>query len=260
VGRGLLRRWVCTASSLLSIVNIVSAIGLGRSNASVPVYTDTKVPTILSSIVSQGVLDKTIMTLDLPRNTHKIGSIYLGMIPDEVSKSDQIRVPFSHSTSDALVNTWQVRLDNLSVKGSGTTSTEISDLYATLTADMWTSLPKQIYNQTLEALGATNGLYNFGQFVLPTYDCSLWGAMPDLIFTFAGTDIALTEEDYSWRGSFPSGAEHTCAVFLQENEFDSKAVSVGTELLRKFYVVFDMDNDELRREHARYEDDSREVC
>lgn len=182
------------------------------------------------------------------------------MIPDEVSNSAQIRTPFSHSTSDALVNTWQVRLDNLSVKGSGTTSTEISDLYATLIADMWTSLPKQICNQTLEALRATNGLYNFGQFVLPTYDCSLWGAMPDLIFTFVGTDIALTEEDYSWRGSFPSGAEDTCAAFLQENEFDSEAVTVGAELLRKFYVVFDMDNDELRREYTRYEDDSRESC
>lgn len=231
--------WSCT-SSLISTTNAVrSALGFAPPNASMPVYTDSKVPNLLHKVVAAGVLDRNVMTLDLPFRPGEKGSLTLGTAGEELQESNVISIPFSNGTGDGIRDKWQMRIESIGVTGANSTTIPLTSTYATFELGPGFSFPRNITRDILKALNAKDE-----GFIFPEVNCSRWDNMPDLHLSLSGQQITLERDDYAFKGYTPRG--ETCAISIGENWFDWEPVALGFEFLRKFFVVFDMDNAEFR--------------
>lgn len=203
------------------------------------VYTDSKVPNVLHKVLSANILDQNVMTLDLPCRPGERGSLTMGTIPEEAQQGDQIRIPFSESKTDGIRGKWQMSIDSVGVAGANSTTIPLPNTYATFELGPGFSFPQNVTRDILQALGAKDQ-----GFIYPEVNCSRWDDMPDLHLSLAGQQITLERDDYAFRGYTPKGA--TCVVAIDDNWFDWEPVSLGIEFLRKFYVVFDMGEEEFR--------------
>jgi hypothetical protein len=214
-------------------------------NASMPVYTDTKLPNLLQKVISQDILEKNIMTFDLAPVGER-GSLYLGTTPEEAANNDQTHIPLSHQTNRRLQGTWHTKIDSVSVTGNNSTTIPMNDTYAVFDLGAGLQLPEDVFNRVAANIGLDlrSGPY-------PHFNCSHWDDMPDIILTLAGQDIAISVEDYGellgyWGDKPFCGSKVMPIDFIRPD-----IVAVGPELLqRKYYVAFDVDEDEITREVA----------
>jgi hypothetical protein len=177
------------------------------------------------------------MILDLPKEGEK-GSLTLGGIPEELTNHNQTRVPLSNAKGHELTGTWQTKLDSVFLSGNIPVNASLSDFYLTFELGAGLQLPPYMFNSLLKAIGAKRGpLY-------PTFNCTRWDDMPDIILTASGHDIAITREDYALHG-FGPGGEEVCLIKMDSLWNDANLVGLGPEMLKRYYVVFDMDEDEF---------------
>lgn len=148
---------------------------------------------------------------------------------------------FSKSTLPSTRDKWQVSVNGIGVTGENATHIPLIDTYATFALRLGFSFPQSITRGILQALEAESYSY-----VFPRVDCAGWDDMPELVFAFADCNITLTRDDYALRTTV-HGSE-ICTVLIADAWDDPEAITIGIELLRKFFVVFDMEEDELRCE------------
>lgn len=220
---------------------VYSAIGLGPPNAAAPVYTDTMVPNILASILSAGILDRDVMTLSLPSKSGEQGLLLLGALP-EGADDDYIRLPLINATAQPVANSWLVKIDNVALRGNNSIEIPLDDIQAAVELDRGFTFPSNVTQAIIDAVGAK---YSAGD-PFPSFNCSRWDSLPDLVLTFSGHDVVLAKGEYTdVFYQFPD-QDKICALLMNAG-FDDKAVVLGIEFIRKFHTVFDIETKELGR-------------
>ena len=218
-----------------------SAIGLGPPNPGLLLYTETEVPTILQRILSEDVLETTIVVLSLPSEPGSPGSLTLGALPDD-SGNEIVRLPLGDSRKSSLRDTWHLEIDSVSIPGNVTL--DFTNTFARLELIEDFIFPHNVTMALLKSIGAdwSSGLY------LPLFNCSRWDDLPDIVFTFSKIEVVLTKEDYGFH--ILKGPKKICGVHFFEAYYYDDLVVLGTRFMRKFHVVFDVDAYELaRRSH-----------
>ena len=183
------------------------------------------------------------MSVSLPYNPGKRASPTLGAVPGDAG-DEFVRLRLSNASSTPLANTWHVELNRIRL--SGKTSLDIPLTDVSTGFNLWPDLvfPQDATEEILEALDVSQS----DRFVYPYINCSRWDDLPDLVLTLAGYDIVLAEEDYAFRGYV--GAEQMCFLNIQPENFFNGPVTLGVKFMRKFHMVFDIDEHELRRKFA----------
>ena len=218
---------------------ICSGMGFGPPNASAQVYTETKVPNILANVLAEDVLAEDIMTLSLPQIPWERGSLLLGAVPDE-AEDDYLRLPLFNRSAGVLGGGWYVPIDSVSLSGNVSLEMPLRDIYAGFELDLGFIFPRNVTEAIIKALGAKTD-----QFFLPTVNCSRWDDLPDLILTFSGHDIVLKKNDYAGRWYY--GPDMFCAIEIQSDWYTQDSVVLGVNFMKKFHMVFDMEENELGR-------------
>jgi len=140
---------------------------------------------------------------------------------------------------------WEVGLGDIDFGGESYGREGMSAAIDTGTSLIVTS--EEIAEEINESMGATKSLT--GQY---TIDCSALEGLPDLTFTFAGTQYPLSPADYTLRvkGSpFTGGSGgDTCISAIQGIKLPDKLKGlwiVGDAFLRRYYTVYDLGNNRV---------------
>jgi hypothetical protein len=150
------------------------------------------------------------LILTLPDSVQDRGSLTIGTAPH--SSEDSIRIPFGNSTSPGLANSWHIPLDSVSLDGN-------------------TKLHLPLISAT------PNSLFHGASIA-----CNAREKLPDLVLNIGGNDVKLTRDEYSSEQLVYG--HPVCVVAILPSEEEGVAV-LGTNLLRKYRVVIDMDRGEL---------------
>lgn len=177
------------------------------------------------------------LTLSLPDSVQDRGSLKIGAAPQ--SSEDSIRIPFANATKPGLANSWHVPLDSISLNGNIKLHLPLTSVYGRLDLEPAIRLPPSTTEVIYKAIGATpNSLFHGASIA-----CNAREKLPDLVLNIGGNDVKLTRGEYSSQQLVYG--HPVCVVAILPSEEEGIAV-LGTNLLRKFHVVIDMDRGELR--------------
>jgi len=176
------------------------------------------------------------LTLTLPDSIEDRGSLKIGVPPQ--SSKDTIRVPFGNSTSPSLVNSWHVSLDSISLNGNLKLHLPLTSVYGLLDLEPAIRLPPSVTEVVYKAIGATpNSLFHGA-----SIDCKAREKLPDLVLNMGSNDVKLTRDEYSSEQLVYG--HQVCVVAILSSDEEGVAV-LGTNLLRGYGVMIDMDRGEL---------------
>jgi hypothetical protein len=176
------------------------------------------------------------LTLTLPSSVQDQGSLKIGVPPQ--AYDNMIRIPFGNATSSGLTNSWHVPLDSVSLEGNVRLHLPLHSVYGRLDLEPAIRLPPGTTEVIYKAIGATPNSLFYGASI----DCTARERLPDLILYIGGHDIKLTRDDYSSEQLVYG--HPVCVVAILPSDEEGVAV-LGTNLLRKYRVVIDMDQGEL---------------
>ena len=161
-------------------------------------------PNPLSTIMSGSTLNHNIMTLQLPRTFQETGELSFGA-PEESkpSSSDVVKLPISNATGSLLSDTWQVAADGIALGSGKTFALPLNNTYARFDLEFYALLPPEVLDLFYAAINATFS----DVFLLGIIDCATREKLPDLLFTLAGYDFALSKYEYTRKGYGPDGKE-----------------------------------------------------
>lgn len=180
------------------------------------------------------------MTLSLPYIPGERGSLTLGALPEDIEE-EYIRLPLGNSSSK---NTWHVAIDSLSLIGNVSLDLPLKGVHAGFELASGFIFPRNITEAIIEALDAKLE----DRFYMPLINCSRWDGLPDLVLKFSGHEIVLPKEGYAVHGYL--GPNEICAIDIQPSWFDNDTVTLGMQFMRKFHMVFDMEENELGRKYS----------
>lgn len=195
-----------------------------------------EVPNPLCELVKSHAVKHNVLTLTIPDNVNEQGSLQVG--PPQQLNKNAMRVPFANEKTPGLAHTWHVPLDSISLEGHPNLHLPLKSVYGRLDFEPSIGLPPKTANEIYEALGAKqNDLYR-GAMV----DCNARVNLPDLVLNVGGNTVVLTWDEYSFIQSV--WGYKVCVVAIVPTEGDNVAV-LGTNFLRKFHAVIDLDEGEL---------------
>lgn len=184
-------------------------------------------------------LEHNTLILTLPNSPDDRGSLHVGL-PPQVSE-DIIRIPFSNASSTGLGNSWHVPLDSISLEGQNKFHLPLVNVYGRLDLEPAIRLPPSTTETLYKAIGAKpNSLFHGA-----SIDCRARAKLPDLVLNLGGNDVKLTRDEYSSEKEVYT--HPVCVVAILPSEKEGVAV-LGTNLLRKYHAMIDIDGDELRCE------------
>lgn len=176
------------------------------------------------------------LTLTLPGSVEDRGSLKIGVPPH--SSEDTVRVPFGNSASPGLVNSWHIPLDSVSLDGNIKLHLPLTSVYGRLDLEPAIRLPPSATDVVYIAIGATpNSLFHGA-----SIDCRAREKLPDLVLNIGGNDVQLTRDEYTSEQLVYG--HQVCVVAILPSEAEGVAV-LGTNLLRRYRVMIDMDRGEL---------------
>lgn len=176
------------------------------------------------------------LTLTLPNSVEDRGSLKIGVPPQ--SPEDSICIPFGNSTSPGLDNSWHVPLGSVSLNGNTRLHLPLTSIYGRLDLEPAIRLPPSTTEVMYKAIGATpNSLFHGA-----SIDCRAREKLPDLVLNIGGNDVKLTRDEYSSEQLV--FGHPVCVVAILPSDGEGVAV-LGTNLLRRYRVVIDMDRGEL---------------
>lgn len=176
------------------------------------------------------------LTLTLPDSVEDRGSLKIGVPPQ--SSKDTTRVPFGNSTSPSLVNSWHVSLDSISLNGNIKLHLPLTSVYGLLDLEPAIRLPPSATEVLYKAIGATPNSLFYGASI----DCKAREKLPDLVLNIGGNNVRLARDKYSSEQLVYG--HPVCVVAILPSGEEGVAV-LGTNMLRKYRVVIDMDRGEL---------------
>ena len=180
------------------------------------------------------------MTLSLPYSPPEQGSLFLGGIPPEADKWG-VRLPLDPSKGGQLADTWHIGIDTISLVGNTSLEIALSDHYAGFELGLGFAFPRNVTMAIWDALDAEPEEGNaFGIF-----NCTKWDSLPDLVLNFSGYEVTMAREDYAFHGSTYPGGGSFCAVNISPEWFSNNTITLGVTFMRKFHMVFDMEEKEL---------------
>jgi len=186
------------------------------------------------------------LALVLPNSVQDQGSLKIGVPPQ--SFGDMIRVPLGNATDSGLANSWHVPLDSVSLEGNIKLHLPLTSVYGRLDLDPAIKLPHSTTEAMYKAIGATPNSLFYGASI----DCTARQRLPDLVLSIGGNDIKMTRDDYSSEQLVYG--HPVCVVAILPSDEEGIAV-LGTNLMRKYHVVIEMDRRELgckwKRLHAQ---------
>jgi len=216
--------------------NLYSALGLAPPNAQTLAYSPLTASNPLYELMRSHAVEHNILTLTLPDSVQDRGSLQIGVSPQ--SSEDSIRIPFANATSPGLANSWHVPLDSVSLNGNIKLHLPLASVYGRLDLEPAIRLPPSFTEVIYKAIGATpNSLFHGASIA-----CTAREKLPDLILNIGGNDVKLTRDEYSSEQLVYG--HPVCVVAILPSDEEGVAV-LGTNLLRKFRVVIDMDRSEL---------------
>ena len=176
------------------------------------------------------------LILTLPDSVQDRGSLTIGTAPH--SSEDSIRIPFGNSTSPGLANSWHIPLDSVSLDGNTKLHLPLISVHGRLDLEPAIRLPPSTTEVLYKAIGATpNSLFHGASIA-----CNAREKLPDLVLNIGGNDVKLTRDEYSSEQLVYG--HQLCVVAILPSDEEGVAV-IGTNMLRKYRVVIDMDRGEL---------------
>jgi len=216
--------------------NRYSALGLAPPSAQTSAYSPLTASNPLYELVRSHAVKHNTLTLNLPGSVEDRGSLKIGVLPQ--SSEDTISVPLGNSTSPALVNSWHVPLDSVSLDGNIKLHQPLTSVYGRLDLEPAIRLPPSATEVLYKAIGATpNSLFHGA-----SIDCGAREKLPDLVLKIGGNDVKLMRDEYSSEQLVYG--HPVCVVAILPSDEEGVAV-LGTNLMRTYLVVIDMDRGEL---------------
>jgi hypothetical protein len=216
-----------------------SALGLAPPDAQTSAYSPLTASNPLYELMRSHAVKHNTLTLTLPDSVQDRGSLKIGVPPQ--SSEGEIRIPFGNAKSPGLANSWHVPLDSISLDGNIKLHLPLTSVYGRLDLEPAIRLPLSTTEVIYKAIGATpNSLFHGASIA-----CTAREKLPDLVLNIGGNDIKLTRDEYSSEQLVYG--HPVCVVAILPSDEEGVAV-LGTNLLRKFRVVVDMDRSELGRE------------
>jgi len=206
-----------------SIGKFDGILGMGFQNISVD-----HIPTVFQNLVKSGAVSKGVFAFYLGDN--KPGELTLGGTDSAHYTGDLEYVPV---TSDTY---WATKLDSLDFNGKPATSA------TKVILDTGTSIlagPSADVKALASAAGATPTPVNPNEY---TIDCSKAASLPDITVTMSGKSFTLKGSDYV------INAGGQCLFGFTGIDVPAPMGPLwimGDVFIRKFYTVFDMDNNRL---------------
>lgn len=198
-------------------------------------------PNPLYELVKSHAVEHNVLTFTLPDSVEEEGSLQIGQV-QRAHEEATMRIPLVNSSNPSLAHTWHVALDSISLSGHPNLHMPLKSVHARLDFEPNIGLPSQAANKIYEALGAKqNDLYR-GAMI----DCNAMESLPDLVLSFGGSEVVLTRNEYSFEQN--AWGYKVCVIAIVPTEGEEVAV-LGTNFLRKFHVVIDIDEGELGREY-----------
>lgn len=190
----------------------------------------------LHDLVGSRALKYNTLTLTLPTDTKDLGSLKLGLSPQK--QEGTIRIPFRNATGPPLNHSWHVPLDSVSLDDERKLQIPLNSVFSKLDLEPAIRLPPSTTATIYEAVGAKPGSLFYGA----TIDCRAREKLPDLVLNVGGNDVRLVKDDYSSEQMVYG--RPVCVVAVLPSEGEDVAV-IGTNVLRKYHVVIDIDRNEL---------------
>ena len=216
--------------------DLYSALGLAPPNARTLAYSPLTAPNPLHELMRSHAVEHNTLTLTLPDSVEDRGSLKIGVEPQSFEGS--IRISFGNATSPGLANSWHVPLNSVSLDGNIKLHLPLTSVYGRLDLEPAIRLPPSTTEVVYKAIGATpNSLFHGASIA-----CTAREKLPDLVLNIGGTDVKLTRDEYSSEQLVYG--HPVCVVAILPSAEEGVAV-LGTNLLRKYRVVIDMDRSEL---------------
>lgn len=114
----------------------------------------------------------------------------------------------------------------------------MESVYGRLDLEPAIRLPPSTTKAIYEAVGAKPGSLFYGASI----DCRAREKLPDLVLNIGGNDVRLAKDDYSSEQMVYG--HPVCVVAILPSEGEDVAV-IGTNVLRNYHVMIDMDRNEL---------------
>lgn len=236
-----------------------AALTLSRKVVYNEIDADLDAPSPFQNMVEQGLLERNVFSLKLPRKVEETGLLLLGARGNDYNAETAVGLPL-HSDRTRheeegyyfLSGGWEVEPLYLSFgHGQGQILYDLSGHTAALTSwGPFLDLPKSFGNSIMEQIGANMA---FG-----TIKCDqVTPALPNLTIALRGIgdrveEFVMTYEDYAMDIVRPPGIEDDeCQLpFFQHEETEDvpKYIVLGTPFLRKYYSTFDEDSKSVIRE------------
>ncbi|KAK3328345.1 aspartic peptidase domain-containing protein [Cercophora scortea] len=214
----------------------------------------TQTPSPLAMMVNQGVLDRNLFAIDVPRGPRRdgdehisrIGEISFGGINPAYETSHFSVLPLDSYTDAG----WGVAAQSLTWEnGSSPIHEDLEQpTLAFFTTEYFISLPRAWYERIQDAVNPDCG------FIWCFIECGLRAKLPNFTFGIAGQNFTLTPFDYapvvvdaSRREMCSFDIYSTSGVLGETGDpVLDRSIILGTPFLNAFYTVFDLDRSEIR--------------
>ncbi|KAF2498928.1 acid protease [Lophium mytilinum] len=212
----------------------------------------------LRNMIDQGLLDRNVFSLRLPRTGNDVGELILGGVDDKQPKPI-IKLPLTNKTFISEEQTtlsflassgWQADISGMSLQCDGQSDhlfdVDLQGVIAVFSNSFdFISFPFDIARAILDTLGIEDE-------ALPDPPCERLSDLPNLTFAFGEQgEITLAPRQYTIRVQSPYGGERCIIPFTSwahndvPDEVEGDYVVLGTAFLNHLLTVFDMDGETI---------------
>jgi len=202
-------------------------LGMGPAKAAVD-----KVPMPMDMLVSQGKIQHNVFAYYLASGGKTGSTLTLGGTDDSLcagGKCDFVYTPLAKAA--ALLPYWMISASDIKIGGESTKACTWL-IGCEMVVDTGTSLlagPPNAVNKLIAPIGNVSS------------DCSNVNKLPTITFSFGGHDFDLEPEFYVIRVHDPSSGKDQCQLGIQGVNAGVPIWILGDPFLRKYYTVWDKD-------------------
>jgi cathepsin D len=203
-------------------------LGMGPAKAAVD-----HVPMPMDQLVAQGKIQHNVFAFYLASGEKAGSTLTLGGTDSSFYTGDFSYVPVAKAA--ALLPYWLISASDIKVGGKSTGSCSFL-LGCEMVVDTGTSLlagPPKAVNKLIAQVGNV------------TEDCSNVKSLPTLSFNFAGHDFELEPDFYVIRIKDPASGKDQCQLGIQGINAGVPIWILGDPFLRKYYTVWDKDQNRV---------------
>lgn len=237
----------CSLTSASTDLDYCSTIGLGRPRLTPQTWyndsdhdTALAIPNLMHHLTTEIPMKNKVMVMELPKDPDHPGKLTIGETTPEVD----FCLPLVDVESAEHVNHWIVRLDQVALQSNPPLTFPNLRLPVAVTLEAYKviALPKAIAETILKAVGVDSTEQS-------DIDCAIRESLPDLMIEFEGHEIVLKWQDYTLERENDEDGRKECYIMItsvrEQSVGNVELAYIGHGLLRKYDVVFDMDNNEV---------------